>query len=75
MQIKAEFSFPEKLRGKPIICNICKEFNITLSIIEASFSTQTGWAILSMEGEEAELKRTFEHLRGMEIEINNMEQV
>lgn len=42
MKIKAEFIFPKELKDEPLICDICKQFNITLSILEASFSTDTG---------------------------------
>ena len=56
MKIKAEFIFPAELKDEPLICQICKDFNIVLSIVEASFSTETGWAILVLEAEEAELE-------------------
>lgn len=68
-KIKAELTFPGELKNEAIICYLCKKFDIVLNILEASFSTETGWAILIFEGSEEELKQTFEYLidRGVEI--------
>lgn len=75
MRVKAEFIFPGKLQDEAIICFICKKFNITLSILEASFSTDTGWAILTIEGEEGEIKKSFEFLNKDGVEIQNLQQI
>jgi ABC-type methionine transport system ATPase subunit len=71
MKIKAEFTFPGKLKDEPIICQLCKGFDITLSILEASFSTDTGWAILIIEGSEEELKKAFAYLAHKGVEVGN----
>lgn len=72
MQIKAELLFPGKLKDEPLICNICKQFDIVLNILEASFSTGTGWAILIFEGAEAEVNRTLEYLKNKNVEIKDI---
>jgi len=74
MKIKAEFTFPAKLKEEPIICNICKQYDVILSIVEASFSTDTGWAILVLEASEAELNKTFAYLKNYGVEIQNIQQ-
>lgn len=71
MKVEIELTFPGKLKKEPLICNICKEFNIVLNIVEASFSTDTGWAILNLEGDDAEVKRTLEYLKNKGVEIKN----
>lgn len=75
MKIKAEFIFPEKLKDEPLICDICKRFNITLSIVEASFSTDTGWAILVLEAEDAEIINTLKYLADKGVEIKDTKQI
>ena len=50
MQIKTELTFPGELKDEALICNICKQFDIEVNIVEASFSTDTGWAILVFNG-------------------------
>lgn len=66
---KLELTFPSKLKDEPIICDLCKKFNITLKIMEASFSTDTGWAIITLEGNEDELGKTLGYLREKGVEI------
>ncbi|KPK96709.1 MAG: hypothetical protein AMJ95_12615 [Omnitrophica WOR_2 bacterium SM23_72] len=73
MIIRGEFVFPERMKDEPLICNICKEFNILLKIVEASFSTETGWAILVLEGEEEELKRVIAYLRAKGVETRGIQ--
>lgn len=73
MQIKAELTFPGELKEKAIICYLCKTFDITLNIVEASFSTDMGWAILVFEGKEAELKKALEYLKDKGVRFEHIQ--
>ncbi len=75
MKIKAEYVFPGELKDKAIICYLCKNFDIILNILEASFSTDTGWAILILEGSNENIKKTFDYLLGKGIEIRNKQEM
>lgn len=75
MKIKAEFIFPKELKDEPLICDICKQFDITLKIVEASFSTDTGWAILVLEAKDAEIIKTLKYLADKGVEIKDTKQV
>ena len=74
MKIKAELAFPRDLKEEPIICDLCKKFNITLNIIEASFSTEIGWAILIIAAEAGEMKKAFDYLKDYGVEIKNTQE-
>lgn len=71
MKVKAELTFSSELKDEPLICNLCKKFDIVLNIVEASFSTATGWAILILEGSQEELDKSFDYLKsnGVKIEV------
>jgi ABC-type methionine transport system ATPase subunit len=71
MKIRAELTFPTQLKDDAIICNLCKQFNIIVNILEASFSTTTGWAILILEGEEGELKKSCEYLKDKGVKFED----
>lgn len=71
MELKIEVTFPKGLKDEPIICNICKQYDIILNIIEASFSTDIGWAILVLHGENEELKKVLDFLKTAGAAINN----
>ena len=75
MRIKAELNFPSNLKDEPIICQVCKKFDIVLSIIEASFSTDIGWAILILEGRREGLEETLRYLKDKGIEITKLEEI
>jgi len=63
-------TFPGRLKDDAIICNLCKKFDLTVNILEASFSTKTGWAILVFEGSDAEIAKAFEYLAGKGVEVS-----
>ena len=73
MKIKIELNFPAELKEEAIICQLCKQFDIVLNILEASFSTDVGWAILIFDGQEEELKKAFEYLKSKGVVIENTE--
>jgi len=73
MQMSIGLTFPGSLKDESVISYICKNFNIDLRIIEASFSMSSGWAILKIEGEEEEIKRVFEYLTSKDVQIQKIE--
>ena len=74
MKIRTELTFPGTLKDEPIICELCKKFDIILNIVEASFSTDIGWAILIIEGHDQELKNAFEYLKNKKAVIDNTQE-
>ena len=73
MQIAIGLTFPGELQDDAVICNLCKNFDLKVIIIEASFSMSSGWAIIKVEGEEEELKRAFEYLVEKRIRIEKIQ--
>lgn len=69
---RIELIFPAELKNEAIICNLCKKFDIVVNILEASFSTETGWAILILKGRDTELNNAVNFLKesGVKIEDN-----
>jgi len=72
MQIAVGLSFPGTLKDESVICSLCKDFDIDVIIIEASFSMSRGWAILKMIGEEEELQRAFVYIRNKNIKLEKI---
>jgi len=70
MKLKVELTFPGQLKDEPIIYYIGQKYNIIPNIIEASFSTKTGWALLVLEGEQAEIDKALEFVRNKNVGIN-----
>lgn len=73
MEIKAELIFPAELKNEALICNLCKQFDIIVNIVEASFSTNTGWAILIFKGSEGVLKKSLAYLKDKGVKFEDVE--
>ena len=70
-EVKVELFIPGELKDEPIICDMIKNYRISLKIVEASFSTESGWAFLFLSGEEVEVEKVFDFLRkkGIKVEV------
>jgi ABC-type methionine transport system ATPase subunit len=75
MKIKIELTFPSELKEMPIIWYISNEYGIVFNIIEASFSTSTGWAILVLESDEPNIKKAIDYLQQKQVIINKLEHI
>ncbi|MGD0336149.1 MAG: NIL domain-containing protein [Candidatus Omnitrophota bacterium] len=73
MKVAIGLAFPGTLKDESVICYICKNFDINVNIIEASFSMSSGWAILQVEGSPEEIDKTFNYLSAKEIKIQKIE--
>ncbi len=72
MKLSIEITLPGELKNVPIIYYLGHNFKIIPNIIEASFSTETGWASLILEGEEPEIKKALEYLKSKRITVNTL---
>jgi ABC-type methionine transport system ATPase subunit len=68
-EMKIELFIPGELKDEPIICDMIKNYDINLKIVEASFSTESGWAFLVIDGKKEETDRLFDYLRGKGVNI------
>ena len=69
MKIQVELTFPLDLKDEPVLYYMGRNFKIIPNVLEASFSTETGWARVTLEGEEAEINRLFDYLRTKNVTI------
>ena len=73
MQMSIVLTFPGTLQDESIICYLCKKYEVSLNIIEASFSMEAGWAILQIEGEQEEIKRAFDYLAEKGVKVQQIQ--
>ena len=69
MKIQVELTFPAELKDEPVLYYMGRNFNVIPNVIEASFSTEMGWTIVTLEGEEAEINRLFDYLKTKNVAI------
>ncbi len=70
MKINVELTMPKELKDEPIFYEMIKQFDVVPTIFEASFSTETGWAYLKLEGEEEEIDKLFDFLTSKNIIVD-----
>ena len=70
MKTQVELTFPAELKDEPILYKLGRDFKVIPNVLEASFSTDMGWAILTLEGSEAEVNRLFDYLREKNVTIS-----
>ena len=68
-KVEVELHIPAKFKDEPIFYYIIKNFEVIPNIVEASFSTEMGWAIVKFEGEKEELERLFNFLKEKGVEV------
>ncbi len=70
-KMKIELFIPGELKDEPIICQVIKNFDIEMKIMEASFSTESGWAYLIINGKKSEIDKLFDFLskKGISVEV------
>ncbi|UCG35230.1 MAG: NIL domain-containing protein [Candidatus Omnitrophota bacterium] len=66
---EVELNIPGELKDTPLFYNIVKNFDVIPKILEASFSTEMGWAIITFEGREEELDKVFKYLEKNRVEV------
>ena len=66
---KVELFIPGELKDDPIICDMIRNYKIDLKIVEASFSTESGWAFLVISGEKPEVDKLFGDLKDKGISV------
>ena len=54
---RVKFSFPEDMVKQPVIYKLGHDYEIVTSIRRADVREDTGWVILELEGEDAEIER------------------
>lgn len=63
VEVELELNFPGDLKGEPVFYHIIKKFDIIPNILEASFSTDMGWAIVTFAGDEKEIDQLLAYLK------------
>jgi len=71
-KVKVELTIPTDLKDEPIIYTIGQEFNVVPNIIEASFSTSTGWVVMTIDGEKADIDMCLDMLKLKNVEVKHI---
>lgn len=71
IETRIELFIPGELKDEPIICDMIKNFDVDMRIVEASFSTESGWAYLILKGEDAAIGKVLDYLKEKGVNVEN----
>ena len=66
-------SFPEELADRPMIYEVVKRFDVVPNIRRANVEQHSGWVILELNGEQAQLDGSIAYLEEVGCTVNTME--
>jgi hypothetical protein len=52
---RVKFTFPEQLITEPVIYELGRKYDVVTNIRRAEVRDDTGWVVLELEGDEAEI--------------------
>jgi ferredoxin len=71
MTKKMLLSFKKELTGEPVVYRLVKDYNLIINIFRAKITAEeTGYLVLEMSGEEADMERAISFVKGLSVEIN-----
>ena len=67
--------FSKKAAGKPIVCYLAKDFNLTFNILNASvLPRKEGLMVLDLAGSRKDFKEGLKYLKSMGVKVQNASQ-
>lgn len=67
--LTVELSIPGDYKHEPIFYHMVKKYNVVPNILEASFSTEMGWAIVTLKGTKDHIEKLFKFLQNKGVEV------
>jgi L-aspartate semialdehyde sulfurtransferase ferredoxin len=70
---RVKFTFVQELIKEPIIWKLAKQFDIVTNIRRADVTSDHGWVVLEMEGDEVTLDRGIAWLKDKGVKVDPIE--
>lgn len=67
---RVKFTFPENLIREPLIYNLGQQFRVVTNVRMADVDEKTGWVLLELEGEPAEIDRSLAWAQGKGVRVD-----
>ena len=62
-------NYPAALLRQPILQQLIRKFNVSVNIVRAQITLEEGWLEIEVEGDDGELARAEDWLKGQGIEV------
>lgn len=72
-KLRVKFTFPPELVREPIIWEVSKRFDLISNIRRADVTSDIAWAVLELEGEQADIERGVSWVTDMGVRVDPVE--
>ncbi len=71
--VRLQLIYPEELVKEPILCMVCKNFDVVLNIRTAKVTQDTGILTVEMDGESEEIEKAIRFIEERGISVQPIE--
>jgi len=71
--VRLQLIYPEELVKEPIICMVCKNFDVVLNIRTAKVTQDTGMITVEIDGDPEEIERAIKFIEEKGVSVQPIE--
>ncbi len=71
--IRLQLIYPEDKIKEPVICRVCKNFDVILNIRTAKVTVEVGILTVEIDGDEEEIERAIEYIKSAGVSVSPVE--
>ena len=71
--IRLQLIYPEDKIKEPVICRVCKNFDVILNIRTAKVTAEVGILTVEIDGDEEEIERAIEYIKSAGVSVSPVE--
>ncbi|MCS7262167.1 MAG: NIL domain-containing protein [Aquificaceae bacterium] len=71
--VRLQLIYPEEKVKEPLLCRVCKNFDVVLNVRTAKVKKDTGILTVEVEGEPEEIEKAISFLQSMGVMVQPIE--
>ena len=71
--VRLQLIYPENLVKEPVLCMVCKNFDVVLNIRTAKVTQDTGVLTVEIDGEAEEIEKAIEFIKERGVDVQPIE--
>ncbi len=72
-KLRVKFTFPQERVTEPVIWDVGRRFDLITNIRRADVTAEVAWAILELEGEQADIERGMRWVTDLGVRVDPVE--
>lgn len=72
-KLRVKFTFPQERVTEPVIWDVGRRFDLVTNIRRADVTAEVAWAVLELEGEQADIERGVRWVSELGVRVDPIE--